>query len=128
MTDRELLEAAAQAAGIDLTGATWHGTFVFRAPKTPNWNPLTNDGDALRLAAKLRMVLSLADCSCCAVVDWAGNPDDNEVRVRFSEEFSDCETTDAQQATRTAIVRAAAEIHRSRALDRMHETKEDSNG
>lgn len=55
MTDRELLEAAAKAAGIDLTGATWHGTIVFDAPRTPNWNPLTSDGDALRLAVSLGM-------------------------------------------------------------------------
>jgi hypothetical protein len=63
-TDRELLEAAAKAAGYDVQ---WHDAwrcFVHVGPfNTDNpptlagqrmvWAPLQNDGDALRLAAKL---------------------------------------------------------------------------
>ncbi len=48
MTDRELLEWAAKAAGLpDITGwtdADWD---------TYGWNLFTDDGDALRLAVKL---------------------------------------------------------------------------
>jgi hypothetical protein len=60
MTDRELLELAAKAAGIkalrdpdgvlrDCTGS--HPAMNIFGAKT--WNPLTDDGDALRLAVKI---------------------------------------------------------------------------
>ena len=65
MTDRELLELAAKAAAaagmaiIDseagpqiLERTSSDGTECYRI-----WNPLTDDGDALRLAVKLRMCL-----------------------------------------------------------------------
>jgi hypothetical protein len=123
-TDRLLLEAAARAAGL---GLTWGETYKvgddeidctdipYAQGASPDespfhWNPLTDDGDALRLAVKLRMVVSLAYCTCCAVVDWADNEDENEVMVRFGEDFPDREATDALAATRRAIVRAAAAI------------------
>lgn len=49
MTDRELLEAAAKAAGFDIKSLwTVERGFVKNA-----WNPLTDDGDALCLAVKL---------------------------------------------------------------------------
>lgn len=54
--DRELLEQAAKAAGIDLTGAHFNGTFVFWTPRKPNWNPLKDDGDALRLACSIPLM------------------------------------------------------------------------
>jgi hypothetical protein len=59
MTDRELLELAAKAAGIDggfVENDDWYGTgVVFTDENDCNqtWNPLTDDGDALRLAVKL---------------------------------------------------------------------------
>jgi hypothetical protein len=52
MSDRELLEAAAKAAGIhwDPAAEAWYfPPATFRK----DWNPLTDDGDALRLAVKL---------------------------------------------------------------------------
>ena len=121
MDDRQLLEAAAKAAGIE---GEWERDpnylterLAFMVPYNNQnmmsafeWNPLVDDGDALRLAVKLRMIVSLADCCCCAVVDWAGNEDDNEIRVRFSEDFDDRECADAQSATRRAIVKAAAAL------------------
>ena len=66
MTDRELLELAAKAVGIELIGfvdvggwadcaAEWgHQTKDF-----DRWNPLTDDGDALRLAVKLDFHLQM---------------------------------------------------------------------
>ena len=97
-TDRELLEAAAKAAGY------WAAEFNCPAnlPR-PDWNPLTDDGDALRLAVKLRLNLSLDrtgikvfhdDKPCIKAGGWESRADENEV-------------------VRRAIVRAAAEIGRS---------------
>lgn len=64
MTDRELLEAAAKAAD---NGAQWdcpeRGMMIL-APSgidTMAWNPLTDDGDALRLAVKLRLDITHPD-------------------------------------------------------------------
>jgi hypothetical protein len=56
MSDRELLEAAAKAAGLTL--GAWsddYGAFMYRGvePGKSWWNPLTDDGDALRLAVRL---------------------------------------------------------------------------
>lgn len=115
-TDRELLELAARAAGLDLE---WCDSWKCMAKnlgvidgfdRHTCWNPLKDDGDALRLAVKLRMVVSLADCMCCAVVDWHDNEDYNEVYVRFSESFKDRECDNAEAATRRAIVRAAVQM------------------
>ena len=113
-SDRELLELAAKAAGYRICHLVDEGRAAYVSDDLVGerfyWRPYVDDGDALRLAVRLRMIVSLADCCCCAVVDWSGNEDDNEIHVRFSKDFSDCEAEDAQQATRIAIVRAAAEI------------------
>ena len=59
MTDTELLELAAKAAGYE---KDWHwnhhfimsaGGSVKEGNSWVTWNPLTDDGDALRLAVKL---------------------------------------------------------------------------
>ncbi len=89
MTDKELLELAAKAAGIDLA---WH---------TYEWNPLTDDGDALRLAVKLNLNVY---CSTKNIVKTAYP---NQV---FAEELKQ---PDPYAATRLAIVRAAAAIGES---------------
>jgi hypothetical protein len=60
MTDRELLEFAAKASG------QYHGEWSDRAGafriryagEWREWNPLTDDGDALRLAVKLNLLTS----------------------------------------------------------------------
>lgn len=99
MTDRELLELAAKAAGIELTGtdrAAWLNKSSY------GWNPLTDDGDALRLAVKLGVtVVSIDDGQTQAAwVDASG--------VIYTEPAED-----KYAATRRAIVRAAAEIGRA---------------
>jgi hypothetical protein len=58
MTNRELLEAAAKAAGIELLGTSWgmssDGEFLgFAVAGRKTWNPLTDGGDALRLLTRL---------------------------------------------------------------------------
>ena len=121
-TDRELLELAAKAAGIagwqskygywnmkDIDGedvvccAGWPNFDPLTGEKLwpmfadavdeLNWNPLTDDGDALRLAVKLN-------------ID-AGNPG-----MRLSIDWR--KGDDPYAATRRAIVRAAAEIGESK--------------
>ena len=59
MTDRELLEAAAKAVGFEFNGVWFDertGLLVWEPPtnyESRDWNPLTDDGDALRLAVAL---------------------------------------------------------------------------
>jgi hypothetical protein len=102
MTDKELLELAAQAAGYkwrediaeerDKLGVI--SLWIIDPMKTA-WNPLESDGDALRLAVQLSFTVKVYgnhswvkgfDSSCCH------------------------DDYDPYAATRRAIVRAAAEI------------------
>jgi len=107
MTDRELLELAAKAAGSNFKWfkvKQWKnmkgkigpyryftGTVdVYGSHHTKPWNPLTDDGDALRLAVRLNLLYGK--------VFSRG--------VAKSHEDGD----DIYAATRSAIVLAAAEI------------------
>jgi hypothetical protein len=90
MTDRELLELAAKAAGLEVVTPTML--------KYGQWNPLTDDGDALRLAVKLRMNVFHAGIRVFAL-DEEGNIEEAEGHE-----------LDPYAATRRAITRAAAEI------------------
>jgi hypothetical protein len=109
-SDRELLELAANAAGIEHTGAAFHpiATQNFQGlyiEEGQIWNPLTHDGDALRLAVKLRIEL------VGVVNDAFGDPFvlvHGRNRKEFTEVVEDAELS--LLATRRAIVRAAAEI------------------
>jgi len=105
-TDRELLELAAKAAGLhvdarnqasrDACGAGDVGLWI--AGHTC-WNPLTDDGDALRLAVRLEMQVRVIAYGGAARIDDGG--------------WSQCEAHlhgGIEAATRRAIVRAAAEI------------------
>lgn len=98
MTDRELLEAAAKAAGIgwDLYENAWYGAGVH-----PDWNPLTDDGDALRLAVKCGIDLRFPGPIVQAASEAMPRAVTEDAKV------------DPLAATRRAIVRAAAEIGRS---------------
>jgi hypothetical protein len=105
-TDRELLEAAAKAAGVALRD--WRddwayndsdkGGASYRTPAGELWNPLRFDDDALRLAVKLRLCLFL-EIPRIGIGPMLDGP---EVYVEDGE--------DEMEATRRAIVRAAAEI------------------
>jgi hypothetical protein len=106
MTDRELLEAAAKATGGYY--GEWSdrvGAFRIRyAGEWREWNPLTDDGDAFRLAVKLRIEVEPwihGDSACARAA----------VREVLIDEphYGD----DPERATRRAIVRAAAELGRS---------------
>jgi hypothetical protein len=106
VTDRELLELAAKAAGIRIN--YWVYDNDDDSPSVLEsggiWNPLTDDGDALRLAVKLGLTI--------------------EQRIKGQECFvEDCLYVEAgharydeggkEAATRRAIVLAAAEIGRN---------------
>jgi hypothetical protein len=105
MADRELLEQAAKAAGLEwlafneeverrmyvrelgVSGCAWF------------WDPLTDDGDALRLAVRLGIdIFGSVDARFC---EWGGGT------------TSEPCGNDPDAAQRRAIVRAAAEIGRA---------------
>ena len=95
--DRELLELAATAAG---NGAQWdnpeRGMMVLSESgfDVDRWNPLTDDGDALRLAVKLK--INVVWGANYVIADAVQLPTVNNAN-------------DPYAATRRAIVRAAAE-------------------
>lgn len=103
-TDRELLEVAAKAAGVALWTHEDGGLYI--ADPMRRWNPLTDDGDALRLAGLLRLRISISD-------------EHMHTEVVYYREFGfkrdygcliEPWAEDRNAATRRAIVRAAAQI------------------
>lgn len=74
MTDRELLEMAAKAAGISIFfSVEWHdvGECYTGSRAVPrSWNPLTDDGDAFRLAVQLGILGSPEIASHKAIVQF----------------------------------------------------------
>ena len=110
MTDRELLELAAKAAGIERAEDRFDcGLSITltsgRHESLPQWNPLTDDGDALRLAVKLGLAIRVLEK--CVFVE-----SDPETLLGQSQ-YSELEmygNSDPYAATRRAIVRTAAEI------------------
>jgi hypothetical protein len=112
VSDRELLELAAKAAGYDYectshTGYPEDEQHQIRSASGSliDWNPLTDDGDALRLAVKLGIAVQchLHDGEGYALAGAGQIP--NAVDIRPND--------DPYAATRRAIVRAAAEIGRN---------------
>lgn len=103
--DRELLELAARAAGMkihaknqaerDEMGFGDKGLWIVGG--SSGWNPLNDDGDALRLAVKLSMSLEKVVSSRGSA--WIADHRAEEVVG-----------TDSSAAARRAIVRAAAAI------------------
>ena len=100
MNDRELLEFAAKAAGLNVTNYDWQmGCRVVENGVYKDWNPLTDDGDAFRLSVKLKFQTDIRTLVVC--VEQLG-----ETTFPAQEQTGD----DPYAATRRAIVRAAAEI------------------
>ena len=105
-TEREMLVLAAKAAGIELT--RWCAEFpgggvyvrrVVPAPPEPfskdlSWDPLSNDGDALRLAVDTKVIFDIQSHIGKLLIEEGAQPS-------------------RHAATRRAIVRAAAEIGES---------------
>jgi hypothetical protein len=115
MTDRELLELAAKAAGIAIdysttngggshnTGFDVMGNAVLDWHNGVLWNPLAHDGDALRLAVKLDFRIDVDKDR-----EWAAVMTPRNLGIDSILETN--ENGDPYAATRRAIVRAAAEI------------------
>jgi hypothetical protein len=113
--DRKMLELAAKAAGYvvlssvagyaDGTTHWWKGAAWGLQIKDVEWiwNPLTDDGDALRLLVKLGLAVSVEYQFGSTSVLWG--PPTGHVRENHDD--------DLHAATRRAIVRAAAEIGRT---------------
>lgn len=154
MTDRELLEMAAKAAGIEYDekvlaehkeGRAFFGLWLVchgepYEGQRRYWNPLTDDGDAFRLAARLRLSIryeqSFPPCECGssvyvkAYIGWrkpdhevnhsfarpSSRPIPMEEDAKFAEYMCRPERNEERWlpneciATRRAIVRAAAAI------------------
>jgi hypothetical protein len=106
MTDRELLELAAKAASVVILGFFDCGSIKSRFHSDVKWNPLTDDGDALRLAVQLEIFTGrFYDCvepACFA--SWGNRTHSLWEPAR----------NDPYAATRRAIVRAAAAIGAAR--------------
>ena len=112
--DQHLLELAAKAAGIEIIGLVDkmiaqpdHRTngFIIRNDRGGDscWNPLTDDGDALRLAVKLGLSLTLLFEDGTAEIYYVN-------KRGFGNDLWEQNTSDPYAATRRAVVRAAAEI------------------
>lgn len=104
MTDTELLELAAKAAGYEFDYLSTSKLLHIKDDECEcwNWNPLQNDGAALRLAVKLKISPYLFQ--------------DGEVIKVFTDPWTYVEeqiNDDPYAATRRAIVRASAEIGRT---------------
>ncbi len=107
MTDRELLEDAAKAAGLNVDiHENWTPGelpyFHLVDERGRLWNPLTDDGDALRLTARLNINVFYRENinGAFVIADHEG--------IECCAESLDGPHEDV--ATRRAIVRAAAAI------------------
>ena len=118
-TDRELLELAAKAAGLpyikplpEYDGSLGLEVGSDNPMRCRTWNPLTDDGDALRLAVKLGLSVEPYPIY---------QPEKHSVVVkqrRWSDTMREANPTevlesygdDPYAATRRAITRAAAEV------------------
>ncbi|HCK4428372.1 hypothetical protein [Pseudomonas aeruginosa] len=118
MNDRTLLELAARAAGMNIQRSRLddplHRDFLMNGEGVRNpgqcsfpWNPLTDDGDALRLAVRLGLTVDIDLDESWTAIDYTADYQDKEIR-----EGHGC-GTDPYGPTRLAIVRAAAEIGKS---------------
>ncbi len=102
MSDRKLLELAVKACQWTLEyddneRLSW---IIWSDNNVPiyRWNPLTDDGDALRLAVKLGLCVDISTYRTQVTYE-----------VDFDQVIEDA-NSDSYAATRRAIVRAAAEI------------------
>ena len=115
MSDRELLELAAKAAGIEIHFDDEGDCYrITSSGIRTYWDPRHFDGDALRLAVSLRLSPMMRTLGCDttdlngtagAYEKWGGDP---------------------YAATRRAIVRAAAEIGKGIQLQTVEGVLEDN--
>ena len=124
MTDRELLELAAKAAGIKIDKSPYGGGGIgndgFDAAGNAvtdwhngkKWNPLADDGDSRRLQVRLNILMEFGDNYVCA---YAGGRCETQFTSSFRVPV--CATAglvDAmrESAARQSVLMAAAEMGR----------------
>lgn len=115
MSDRELLELAAKAAGLQVCEPFRNGEFRVCGPDRLSfaYSPLTDDGDALRLAVKLRFgTKDFAPTACddiqpVGMIEVWQEDHSDPIHVEWYKPGDD-----RYAATRRAIVRAGAEMGR----------------
>jgi hypothetical protein len=98
-TDTELLSLAARSIGLEFSFGD-EGVLCRRIGEqyfSRRWNPLADGGDALRLATKLEMAITVSN-------------GETHVEGRNDEYAFEPHNGDPDAATRRAITRAAAEI------------------
>ena len=129
MTDRELLELAAKAAGIELRWRCIEGAQTAGAHPGPlepiallngrpqKWSPLIYDGDALRLAVRLVLNISF-DRETGAPAVYSSIDGLPAVPYQNDEARSYQDDSEVLAKLRRAIVRAAAEIGKTLAEGR----------
>lgn len=106
MTDRELLELAAKAAGLvnpqyaKAVAGNWNIYHGDLEDPRECWNPLDDDGDALRLAVKLGLQVTPGTYRDYEATAYSAGAAEAHERVHSQQ--------DLYTATRRAIVRAAA--------------------
>ena len=115
-TKRELLELAVHAAGLPYVkpAPEYDGRFGLEVgSENPmrcwTWNPIDDDGDAFRLAAKLRIEIAYNEENKCVCRFWTNTKGFTAVAERIGD--------DPCAAVRRAIVRAAAKIAESKGIE-----------
>lgn len=100
MIDHELLKLAAKAGGYRICHFTSDSVYVADDVKQSRfyWRPLSDDGDALRLAVKIHM--------------FDGSLFDLFLKFRLEETLIDGRRSD-EEIVRRAFVRVAAEVGRN---------------
>lgn len=106
-SDKTLLELAAKAAGIEVRYQPMSHRFLTEKQLSQSdgyyfayWDPLTDDGDALRLAVKFKFTIE----------HWSVTSDGcDRVSAKIGQ-APELYNNDPYAATRRAIVRAAAAI------------------
>ena len=107
MGDKELLELAAKAVGINLHWLAGSPSQIHDHNFVTGWNPLNYDAEALSIVVKLGLHigvcldLPVGDCSYAKTDD-----DKNFIELHHK--------SNPAEATRRAIVRAAAEIGKTK--------------
>jgi 2,4-dienoyl-CoA reductase-like NADH-dependent reductase (Old Yellow Enzyme family) len=125
MTDRELIELAAKAAGLKINESMQAERDALIHPYTAglwidevstSWNPIKDDAQALRLAVSLQLTICNEHIKAGAV--YCLNADEKEFQCVYSGTSLDENVIPNDfEATRRAIVLAAAEIGKNNVHD-----------
>jgi hypothetical protein len=113
-TDKELLEMAARAAGLSVTFCGEYFRHKSQGYIGQPWDPLVDDGDALRLAVSLDIhVKRYAGATTAQVLCSNESTTEHDHWARNG--------NDPMMSTRRAIVICAAEIGKSMTKESDHE-------